>query len=53
MVKNCLNIEEHKEETLLRSMGTRKRRVLGDQTPKRHCDLAGEEMEYSWGDHTP
>jgi hypothetical protein len=34
---NCL------EEILLQSMG-----VLVDRTPKCHCELAGEGIEYSW-----
>ena len=43
---NCLDFEE--EETLLQSMG-REMGVLVDRTPKCHCELAGEGIEYSWG----
>jgi len=42
---NCLDFEE--EETLLQSMG-REMGVLVDRTPKCHCELAGEGIEYSW-----
>ena len=43
---NCLDFEE--EETLLQSMG-KEMGVLVDRTPKCHCELAGEGIEYSWG----
>ena len=43
---NCLDFEE--EEILLQSMG-REMGVLVDRTPKCHCELAGEGIEYSWG----
>jgi len=43
---NCLDFEE--EETLLQSMG-REMGVLAVRTPKCHCELAGEGIEYSWG----
>jgi len=43
---NCLDFEE--EETLLQSMG-REMGVLVDRTPKCHCELAGEGIDYSWG----
>ena len=42
---NCLDFEE--EETLLQSMG-KEMGVLVDRTPKCHCELAGEGIEYSW-----
>ena len=42
----CLDFEE--EETLLQSMG-REMGVLVDRTPKCHCELAGEGIEYLWG----
>jgi hypothetical protein len=43
---NCTDFEE--EESMLQSIGS----TLGvsiDQTPKCHCKLAGEGIEYSWG----
>ena len=43
---NCVDFEE--EETLLQSIGT-KMGVIVDRTPKYHCELAGEGVEYSWG----
>jgi hypothetical protein len=46
LLGNCIDFEE--EESLLQSKG----RLLGskiDQTPKCHCKLAGEGIEYSWG----
>ena len=43
---NCLDFEE--EETLLQSMGM-EMGVLAVRTPKCHCELAGERIEYSWG----
>ena len=43
---NCQGFEE--EETLLQSMG-REMGVMVDWTPKCHCELAGEGVEYSWG----
>ena len=46
LMANCLDFEE--EETLLQSMG-RVMGVLVDRTPKCHCELAGEGIEYSWG----
>lgn len=45
-MSNCLDFEE--EETLLQSRG-REMGVLVDRTPKRHCELAGKGIEYSWG----
>ena len=42
----CLDFEE--EETLLQPSG-REMGVLVDWTPKCHCELAGEGIEYSWG----
>jgi hypothetical protein len=46
LMANCLDFEE--EETLLQSMG-REMGVLVDRTPKCHCEMAGEGIEYSWG----
>ena len=46
LMSNCLDFEE--EETLLQSMG-REMGVLVDRTPKCHCELAGEGIEYAWG----
>jgi hypothetical protein len=46
LLGNCLDFEE--EKSLLQSKG----RILGakiDRTPKCHCKLAGEGIEYSWG----
>jgi hypothetical protein len=46
LLGNCIDFEE--EESLLQSKG----RLLGakiDRTPKCHCELAGEGIEYSWG----
>ena len=46
LIGNCSDFEE--EESLLQSKG----RLLGaiiDRTPKCHCELAGEGIEYSWG----
>jgi hypothetical protein len=46
LLGNCLDFEE--EELLLQSKG-RILRAKIDQTPKCHCELAGEGIEYSWG----
>jgi hypothetical protein len=46
MLSSCKDFEE--EESLLQSMG-RKMGVLVDRTPKCHCELAGEGIEYAWG----
>ena len=43
---NCVDFEE--EETLLQSMG-REMGVLAVRTPKCHCELAGEGIDYPWG----
>ncbi len=46
LLGNCIDFEE--EEALLQSKG----RLLGaniDKTPKYHCKLAREGIEYSWG----
>jgi hypothetical protein len=45
-MSNCFDFEE--EESLLQSIG-RKMGVLIDGTPKCHCKMAGERIEYSWG----
>jgi hypothetical protein len=44
LMASCLDFEE--EETLLQSTG-REMGVLVDRTPKCHCELAGEGIEYS------
>ncbi len=46
LMASCQDFEE--EETLLQTMG-RDMGVLIDRTPKCHCELAGEGIEYSWG----
>jgi hypothetical protein len=43
---NCMDFEE--EDSLLQSMGQRMNALI-DRTPKCHCELAGEGIEYSWG----
>ena len=43
LLSSCKDFEE--EESLLQSMG-RKMGVLVDRTPKCHCELAGEGIEY-------
>jgi hypothetical protein len=42
----CRDFQE--EESLLQTMG-QKLGVTVDHTPKCHCELAGEGIEYSWG----
>jgi len=46
LMTNCQDFEE--EESLLQTMG-REMGVLVDRTPKCHCELAGEGIEYTWG----
>jgi hypothetical protein len=46
ILRSCRDFQE--EESLLQFMG-RKVGVLVDRTPKCHCELAGEGIEYSWG----
>ena len=46
LLGKCVDFAE--EETLLQSKGT-KLGVKVDRTPKCHCELAGEGIEYSWG----
>jgi hypothetical protein len=46
LLRSCRDFQE--EESLLQSMG-RKMGVIVDRTPKCHCELAGEGIEYSWG----
>jgi hypothetical protein len=46
LMSNYLDFEE--EDSLLQSMG-RRVKVLINRTPKCHCELAGEGIEYSWG----
>jgi hypothetical protein len=46
LMASCSNFEE--EESMLKHIG----RLLGvevDRTPKCHCELAGEGIEYAWG----
>ncbi len=43
---NCLDFE--KEESLLQVNG-HEMEVLVDRTPKCHCELASEGIEYTWG----
>ena len=45
LMSTCTDFEE--EETMLQSMGT----LMGvaiDQSPKCHCEIAGEGIEYTW-----
>jgi hypothetical protein len=46
LMSNCQDFED--EESLLQTMG-REMGVLVDRTPKCHCELAGEGIEYTWG----
>jgi hypothetical protein len=46
LMASCQDFEE--EESILQSMG-RQMGVLVDRTPKCHCELAGEGIEYAWG----
>jgi len=46
LMANCVDFEE--EESLLQANG-REMGVLVDRTPKCHCELAGEGIEYTWG----
>jgi hypothetical protein len=46
LTANCADFEN--EETLLQTKG-REMGILVDRTPKCHCELAGEGIEYSWG----
>jgi len=46
LLGSCRDFEE--EESLLQSQG-RSLGVTVDRTPKCHCELAGEGIEYSWG----
>jgi hypothetical protein len=46
LLANCADFEN--EETLLQSKG-QDMGILVDRTPKCHCELAGEGIEYSWG----
>lgn len=46
LLGSCRDFQE--EESLLQTMG-RKLGVTVDRTPKCHCELAGEGIEYSWG----
>ena len=45
-MSNCEDFEE--EESLLQAMG-REMGITVDRTPKCHCELAGEGIEYAWG----
>ncbi len=46
LVANYSDFEN--EDTMLQTKG-QEMGVLVDRTPKCHCELAGEGMEYSWG----
>jgi hypothetical protein len=46
LLGSCRDFQE--EESLLQTMG-RRMGVIVDRTPKCHCELAGEGIEYSWG----
>jgi hypothetical protein len=46
LMANCIDFEE--EESLLQYYG-RDLGVTVDRTPKCHCELAGEGIEYAWG----
>jgi hypothetical protein len=46
LVANCSDFEN--EETMLQTKG-QEMGMLVDRTPKCHCELAGEGIEYSWG----
>ena len=46
LMGNCEDFEE--EESLLQANG-HEMGVLVDRTPKCHCELAGEGIEYTWG----
>ena len=45
LMTSCTDFEE--EETMLQSMGA-KMGILVDRSPKCHCEIAGEGIEYSW-----
>ena len=51
MMMNCLDFEE--EKTLLQkmvdNMSDRPGQFFLDRTPKCHCEMAGEGIEYAWG----
>ena len=46
LVANCSDFEN--EETMLQTKG-QEMGVFVDRTPKCHCELVGEGIEYSWG----
>ena len=46
LMANCVDFEE--EESLLQANG-HEMGVLVDRTPKCHCELAREGIEYTWG----
>jgi hypothetical protein len=46
LLANCADFEN--EETMLQAKG-QEMGILVDRTPKCHCELAGEGIEYSWG----
>jgi hypothetical protein len=46
LMSSCEDFEE--EESLLQAMG-REMGITVDRTPKCHCELAGEGIEYAWG----
>ena len=45
LMASCTDFEE--EETMLQAMAS-KMGVLVDRSPKCHCEIAGEGIEYSW-----
>ncbi len=46
LMANCVDFEE--EESLLQANG-REMGVLVNRTPKCHCELVGDRIEYTWG----
>jgi hypothetical protein len=46
-LRSCRDFQE--EESLLQSMGQQTMGAIVARTPKCHCELAGEGIEYSWG----
>ena len=46
LLTNCSDFEN--EETMLQTKG-QEMGMLVDRTPKCHCELAGEGIEYAWG----
>jgi uncharacterized protein (DUF2249 family) len=46
LMSNCQDFEE--EESLLKTMGG-EMGIIVDHMPKCHCEVAREEVEYTWG----